>query len=307
MTAGISAGLAAGAVLALASVAAFESYGIALFLGTPFAVGAVSAAVMVRRYPAHWTDRVSTAVLAITFLGGACLLLAFEGLICIAMAYPLALVLGVLGAGSVHLLSSSRPGRPSSIAGLLLIPLAAGLEPVTAPPPVVHEVRSSVEIAASPDVVWRHVVSFAPLAEPTAWLFRLGVAYPIEATIAGEGVGAVRYCVFSTGAFVEPITRWEPGRRLSFDVVASPRPLVELSPYGAIAAPHLDGFLRSRRGEFRLVPRPDGGTRLEGSTWYELRMAPEGYWQLYADGIIGRIHTRVLEHIKAEAERRPAG
>jgi hypothetical protein len=104
----------------------------------------------------------------------------------------------------------------------------------------------------------------------------------------------MRYCTFSTGSFVEPITRWEPGRRLSFDVTDSPAPMRELSPYRGVSPPHLDGYLRSKRGEFRLVDLGDGRTRLEGSTWYELEMAPEAYWQIFSDALIHRIHERVF-------------
>jgi hypothetical protein len=140
------------------------------------------------------------------------------------------------------------------------------------------------------------------MPEPQDVVFRLGIAYPRYARIEGSGVGAVRHCVFSTGTFVEPITRWEPGRRLSFDVVQAPRPLRELTPFAGVGPPHLDGYMASRRGEFRLVPLGDGRTRLEGSTWYELRLAPEPYWQLFSDYLVHRIHTRVLQHIKREAE-----
>jgi hypothetical protein len=92
-------------------------------------------------------------------------------------------------------------------------------------------------IAAPPEQVWPHVLAFRPIPEPTEAVFRLGIAYPTYARIEGSGVGAVRYCVFSTGAFVEPITRWEPGKRLSFDVTASPAPLREFSLYPQIARP----------------------------------------------------------------------
>jgi hypothetical protein len=112
----------------------------------------------------------------------------------------------------------------------------------------------------------------------------------------------VRYCVFSTGPFVEPITIWEPGRRLAFDVQRAPLPLIELTPYDSIAPPHLHGFLESRRGEFRLIALSNGHTRLEGSTWYTVRMGPEGYWQVFGDYLIHQIHLRVLEHIKGQAE-----
>jgi uncharacterized membrane protein YhaH (DUF805 family) len=302
MLAGAGAGLAVGVVMAIVSVLALRTYGGPLFLATPFVIGAVAAAVMRRRCRAEFGDVLRVAVLAVTLLAGGAVLLAFEGVGCVVMAYPLALLLALLGAGSVGLIGGSNPRGPLSIAGLAMLPLAVVLEPAGASGHLMHEVRSSIEITASPDVAWRHVVTFPPLDPPAEIEFRAGIAYPIEARIEGEGVGAVRYCIFSTGAFVEPITRWEPGRRLSFDVVESPRPLAELSPYGSIDAPHLDGFLRSRRGEFRLVPLPGGRTRLEGSTWYQIEMAPEGYWQVIADHLIGRIHMRVLRHIKAQAE-----
>jgi hypothetical protein len=157
-------------------------------------------------------------------------------------------------------------------------------------------------IDAPPEVVWRHVVTFSPIPPPESLLFRLGLAYPTHAEIDGEGVGAVRLCHFSTGAFVEPITAWEPGRRLAFDVVESPRPLDELS-FRDVAPPHLDGYLLPRAGEFRLVDL-GGRTRLEGSTWYEQRLRPEGYWVVFSDYIISKIHERVLDHIASEAVAR---
>ena len=99
---------------------------------------------------------------------------------------------------------------------------------------------------------------------------------------------------------------WEPGRRLSFDVTAQPKPLHEWSPYADVAPPHLDGYFRSRRGEFRLVTLPGNRTRLEGSTWYEMRLQPAAYWVLFGDAIIGRIHARVLRHIGRTAEAEAA-
>jgi hypothetical protein len=51
---------------------------------------------------------------------------------------------------------------------------------------------------------------------------------------------------------------------------------------------------------------PEGRTRLEGSTWYEQRLRPEGYWVLFSDPVIGMIHRRVLEHIRSAVEARTA-
>jgi len=75
----------------------------------------------------------------------------------------------------------------------------------------------------------------------------------------------------------------------------------ELSPY-EIRPPHLDGFLKSRRGQFRLLPLAKGRTRLEGTTWYSHSLYPSGYWRFWSDWIIHKIHLRVLEHIRVLSE-----
>jgi hypothetical protein len=86
-------------------------------------------------------------------------------------------------------------------------------------------------------------------------------------------------------------------------VTRQPPALRELSPWGAIHPPHLDGFLHSRRGEFRLVALPGRRTLLEGTTWYSDRLSPAGYWRLWSDAIIHRIHRRVLDHVKRLSEQ----
>jgi uncharacterized protein YndB with AHSA1/START domain len=185
--------------------------------------------------------------------------------------------------------------------------MLAALEP--APHPLApRAVSTTVELTAPPEAVWNAVVAFPeiPASNLPAWYFRLGVAYPIRARIDGVGVGAVRRCEFSTGAFVEPITTWDPPRLLAFDVVENPPTMRELSPWGDVLAPHLRaGIFRSERGEFRLEPLEDGGTRLTGTTWYHLDMAPTWYWTAWSDAILHRIHRRVLEHVGAVAAKRP--
>jgi hypothetical protein len=66
----------------------------------------------------------------------------------------------------------------------------------------------------------------------------------------------------------------------------------------------LDGYLRCKRGEFRLIALPEGRTRLEGSTWYEFDIYPQNYWTLWSDLLIHQIHGRVLEHIRELAENK---
>jgi uncharacterized membrane protein YhaH (DUF805 family) len=297
----MAVGAALGLGMLLFSVRYLDRYGLALFMGTPFVVGAVTAFLLCQRYPASRKEVFEVVAMTSLLIAGAAFALGTEGVICLVMLAPMGVVVALMGGVVGAWIADHQPGSVGG-AGLALIflPVVSALEEA---PPVesVREVVTAIEIDAPPETVWTNVVAFTPLDEPDELLFRLGVAYPTHAEIRGEGVGAVRYCVFSTGAFVEPITAWEPGRRLAFDVVESPAPLRELTPY-EIAPPHLEGYLAPRRGEFRLVPLPGGRTRLEGTTWYEQRLEPEGYWALYSDRIIRKIHLRVLEHIEALSE-----
>lgn len=99
---------------------------------------------------------------------------------------------------------------------------------------------------------------------------------------------------------------WGELHLLKFGVIENPPPLNELSPYGHIEPVHLHGYFVSREGQFLLTPLTNGGTLLEGTTWYRHTMWPGAYWHLWSDHIIHRIHLRVLEHIRAEVEQHRA-
>ena len=300
----VSAGTVVGLAMVGLAVQFFNQYGLALFFGTPFAMGAITGFVYNRGNPATNIDTLKATFVMFVVASFLLFLAGVEGAVCIVMASPLILALGVLGARFGRLIAHrSGADMTPALFALLVLPAASALEPNHSTGRVLHEVTTSVDISAAPERVWDHVVAFSPITSPPNLLFRLGISQPQSARIDGTGVGAVRYCVFSTGAFVEPITAWEPGRRLAFDVASSPPPLRELSLYRDVSPPHLRGYLRSRRGEFRLVALEGGRTRLEGSTWYEIEMAPEGYWQIFSDYLIHTIHRRVLEHIKDEAEK----
>ena len=298
---------AVAAALFGASVYATGTYRNVLFLGLPFLSGGLSGFVYNRRADRGLGRTMSVAWLAL-LLGSALLLLfALEGLVCIALALGIALPMGTVGAIFGRALASSlharaRDGLALAIVApiLLLVDRSNGDRASGTAPRI--EVASAIEIDAPPEAVWPHVVGFAALPPPAHWIFATGIAYPVRALIEGEGVGAVRRCEFSTGAFVEPITRWEPPRVLSFDVRSQPEPMEEWSFYRRVHPPHLSGTFRARRGEFRLIGLAGGRTRLEGSTWYELELAPLAYWRPLADGIVHRIHRRVLEHVRSLAE-----
>jgi uncharacterized membrane protein YhaH (DUF805 family) len=277
-------------LLVLVSTKLLGSYGLGLFVAVPFCMGFLSVLI--------YDSVLLPGVVLLEF--------AMEGLGCLIMALPLALPLALLGGAIAWSIQDGIGARESTAAILILLilfpPAVMCAEYVASPEPPLLAVRTSVDIDAPPETVWRHVVSFADLPEPTEWIFRTGIAYPIRARIEGAGPGAIRRCEFSTGPFVEPIQVWDEPRLLQFAVTQNPAPMEEWTPYKNIHPKHLDNFLVSRQGQFLLVPLPGGRTHLEGTTWYTHNLWPAAYWQVWSDFIIHRIHERVLVHIKRVAE-----
>ena len=298
---GVAAALAITVPTVLIGVYLRRMYSAGLFLGTPFTIGYISAYVFNAREAQTERHTLQVALLAVALAGGAMLVFALEGVVCIALAFPLAALLALPGAilGRAVALRTIGPSARASL-GALLAPLVVLASPRLAPPS--HDVVTVVEVEAPPVVVWRHVVAFPDLPEPDEWIFRAGVAAPLRARIEGRGAGATRYCDFTTGSFVEPITVWEEHRRLGFDITAQAPPMREWSPYREVNPPHLDGYFRATQGEFRLIALPGNRTRLEGRTRYVVDMFPQSYWTLSADRLVTAIHRRVLRHIKEVAE-----
>ncbi len=295
--------------LVVLSTSVLKTYGLGLFFGIPFCTGLFATLLFSAAVPRTLGECLTVSLLAAAICGGMILAAAIEGLICLLMFAPLGAGMALLGGVFGHVIQRARwntanSGRVYGVAwiGLPFLLIAEAQMPTTTP---LIGVTTSVLIEGPPAVVWRHVVEFSELPAPTELVFRSGIAYPVRAHISGSGVGAVRQCEFSTGPFVEPITVWDEPRRLAFDVTAQPHPMRELSPYRSLHPPHLDGFFRSRRGEFRLTELPGGRTRLDGTTWYEQRLWPAAYWQTWSDWLVHAIHTRVLQHIKFEAESAP--
>jgi hypothetical protein len=298
----------AGLLMVLLGVRLLVTYGWGLFIALPFVMGFTAAVTYGVRRPRSLSECILVASLSVAVMGVALLAFAIEGLICLIMAMPIAVPLAAFGGACGFLVQRrrwSQTGAPAFLSVVLLfVPGVQWTEHAVSTSNPTYMVRSAVDIAAPPEKVWKQVIAFSEIPPPTEWIFRAGVAYPIRAQILGSGPGAERHCVFSTGAFVEPIEVWDEPHRLKFSVTANPPPMEEWTPYAHLDTPHLHGFLVSSGGQFLLTPLPNGGTRLEGTTWYRHGLAPAPYWRLWSNVIIHKIHMRVLRHIKEEAETR---
>ena len=234
----------------------FRTYGWTLFVLLPVAMGFLAVLIFGQDRPVELREVILVSLLTLAVSAVGLLFLGIEGLICLAMALPLAAPLVVVG-GLLGRALLRRP-RTASHATLTmlvvagLIPGAGNYERNHPRPAPVFAVTTAIDIAAPSETVWRATIAPSQLAAPDEWIFRLGIAYPRAAHIDGSGLGATRYCNFSTGDLVEPVLTWDEPRLLRFAVTSNPEPMVEMSPYHNIHPSHLKGFLVSRQGQFRL-------------------------------------------------------
>ena len=292
-----------GTIATAAAVFVLGEYGSVLFIAVPFVMGAIAGWLVNRDAYRGVPTGISAALLSGALCFGMLIMFAMEGIICLFMLAPLAVFLLILGACVGSMLAIQSSGAKPMGAMVLALPLI-GITEFSIPTPLpVYDMVSEIHIDATPEEVWPNVVGFSELPPPTDWLLKTGIACPIKARIEGEGVGAIRYCEFTTGPFVEPITEWNPPTRLAFDVAEQPEPMAEWSPYEVVYSPHLHDTMMSRRGAFDLIEQPDGSTLLRGTTWYTLDIHPAPYWTLWSDMVVHRIHMRVLNHVKQLSEK----
>jgi uncharacterized membrane protein YhaH (DUF805 family) len=286
---------------------ALSAYGLGLFVALPFSLGLVAVLLHGYHEPRNLASCLAVAALSIGLLALLLLALAIEGVICLLMAAPIGLGLGLIGGLVGYWIQRRRWSHLQTQATfgamLLFVPFligAEGLKPQEAP---LLRVSTRIEIDAPPETVWRFLASFPTLPPPTEWPFRVGIAYPLRSTLEGSGPGARRECQFSSGEFIEPIRVWEKNRRLVFTISGAPPVMEEMSPYGHIHTRHIDGqYFQAQDAEFVLTPLANGHTLLTGTSRYRNRMWPVAYWRLWSDAIVHQIHLRVFRHIKRLSE-----
>jgi hypothetical protein len=306
-----------GAVIALGtlalSVGVLREYGVALMVGVPTITGFATGAFYARLEPGGRFRRAAAATALSTAIAvGVCVVFAIEGLGCLVMFLPLFFVPGFVGSFIGWSAARALPPRSTdgviaasvlSFFALLVLDHVSPLPARSPSPPV----ETSIEIDALPELVWAELPSIPEMPPTDDWVLRNVVAHPLRASLIGQGIGAKRTCDLTTGTALETVDEWAPPRAFGFVIDAQPDPMRELTLYRTVRQPHLDGYVRNRRGEFVLEPLPGGRTRLTARSWYDVRIAPETYWRWWSDFFVHRVHVRVMRVVKERAERASGG
>ena len=294
--------------LGFISICFFGDYGWTVFVFLPFLIGFLPSYLASKKLELSKREcySLSFTTLLISIFG--LIACAIEGIICIVMALPLFMLIIWISAYIGFIINNRKSKLNRAHATIILAFYSLSFlsfDYINEPDDLIS-VKTNIIVNAPMETVWENVVTFDTIPEPKEFLFKTGIAYPQNATIKGTGVGAIRYCNFTTGSFVEPITTWNEPNLLQFTVESQPATMKELNPFWDIHPPHLDGYFKSYKGEFRLERTTNNLTLLEGTTWYKVDIYPQFYWKLWANTIIHNIHNRVLEHIKTESEKENA-
>jgi hypothetical protein len=280
----------------------FRSYGAALFVTTPFLIGAICGFLCNRRGDIGFSKTLGVMTAALVIASLALVAVALEGIICIIMAAPIIWVMALIGAiVGVPIARIGRPGARPPLMVLAVLPLAFAVEQFE-PHTATFDDSRSVTVAASPLETWDAVLHMKTIEETPALPFGLGVAYPVRGEVTGDGVGAIRRGYFSTGVATERVTEWAPGKALGFTILSEPPVMRELSPWPKMRTPHVEGYFRSVDARILLEPLPTGETRLTLFTRHELDLEPAVYWLPFARWIVQQNKARVLGQMKRQAE-----
>jgi hypothetical protein len=312
--AGFAVGLAYGLVFRLLFVqsrleALFGVMTIGFLFVVPFALGWLTVAVGERSGPWSWPARLFVPMLTALVALGSALALAWEGLICIVLWVPLTVVMSLLGglaAAVVGILVRRRRSRAAAAGLVALLPLAvAPGERLFEAPAEVRVVRTSIDVAAPPETVWRaisRVRRFEPEEHGTSWSHRIGFPRPVEATLDREGVGGVRLASFEGGVvFVETVTLWEPGRRLAFTIHADPEsiPMRTLDPHVTVGGEFFDVL----EGGYQIEPLGPERVRLHLESRHRVSTRFNFYSRLWTDFVMTDVQRYILERLKVRCER----
>lgn len=273
----------------------------------PMAVGFISVFVAVRagrHGPATWLGLPVLTTLALIVSS---FVLFWEGFICLIMLTPVALIMAILG-GAAGAFCARRFGKTPLLCVAILPFVVAAAEQWAGPVYEVREVATSIAIEASPATVWRQIERVAPIRveeQRFSWSQKIGFPRPIEATLSGKGVGAVRHATFAGGVlFVETVTVWEPERRLGFDIHADTAsiPPHTLDEHVTIGGRYFDTL----HGEYWIEPQPDGSTRLHLVSRHRLSTTFNFYARVWTDAIMRDLQENILYVIRNRCEK-PAG
>ncbi|MBC7755265.1 MAG: SRPBCC family protein [Bdellovibrio sp.] len=241
------------------------------------------------------------------FISGTAILL-IEGSICIAMAFPLFLIMSSVGGALMWVFLRFKQPSHININSLLLLPvLMVPIESQIKLPTNNQAVSESIMVQASPDKVWQlinHVDNIRPEEMQDGFAYRIGVPLPLDANVVNVQEVKVRKLHWDKNvAFEEPITDWQVNRFIKWTCHFAPDsfPKDALDERVVIGGKYFDLIDTS----YQLTPI-GGNTRLDIMVHYRISTNFNWYANPLGKLLISDSAKQILSFYKHRAET-PAG
>lgn len=212
-----------------------------------------------------------------------------EGVVCLIMASP---ILGLMMALGVSV--GRNLWKKTTFFSVSLLPLLAMIlvSDGIAPHQFTTATTTDFHSSAPPQALWKYVANYPANPHPSNWwLWSMGVAMPVKSTGSAR-VGGRRDCELSGGVRVgQRITAADRNRRLDFVIDQQPQ------------HPEISRHMIFQRGRIQLIPDGHGGTILRATSWYQLKVFPANYFNLWAAAVMHATHLRVFSWMDELARR----
>lgn len=278
-----------GILVSLLLSVVLDSWGFALWLSVPWAVGAALG----------YRFRASPAAAAV--LGGLAGLGLILGMISFSLAgifcgiilagiFMVPIGVGLLsGATLRHHLKMSSFDQRSYLPMILLLLMPVPLAIIEGParPVVIESISTSATINAMPAEVWEHLMFYEEVRHRPPLILRIGLARPLSTTGISRSPGDEKVCIYNRGRITKRIIDVVPGERLAFVIIEQ--------QIGYERDVELKG------GSFELRELEGGQTELVLTTNYRPLLSPRFAWRWGERYAMRTLHRHVLEGIAIEA------
>ncbi len=274
-------------------------FGLAMYIIAPLAASIIACQTAAKLGMTVGPEMVGMTLLGLCIGTFGIILMGLDGMICVLMAMPLAMIICIVGSYQYI-----REEGINGIAFALMGTLAVGgdMHRIANEPALIMETR--IHVAAPPEEVWPLVIEQPDLSgsKVDKFVAITGAAHPLSTHCPSAAVGARRVCRLTTGDMHEEVTESVPNRRFAFRVLNTPPAMKETNPFHPHIHPgHLDGYIEMRRGSFDLI-ETESGTEIIARSTYINRYGPIAYWRLWSDRIVRGVHNQVLDDVKRRAE-----
>lgn len=301
------AGVLTGLALRLAFMGApgknFSAMMWAFILLSPMVVGMITVYTAERIAPRRGSYYVLAPIIANSLYIAGSLFTLLEGVICAIIAWPLFVVMGVIGGLLMGLACRITGVSRPTVYSIAALPLVFGAFGGGPPPERIESVERRILIRAPAETVWHHLLDADRIRHEEVdrgWIYRIGVPTPMAGVTHPTATGLVRDVTMGRGIrFQQMSTDWQPHRYVRWRYHFTPEsvPPRALDDHVRIGGDYFD----LRETVYRLTPKGDA---TELSIRMDYRVSTDFNWYAVplADLLIGNFSEVILDFYRQRSE-----